>query len=118
MFFFTVGANTSASNTSVIIGSSGGNISCTSTGVPIPTITWTDGLSTTPFMQSDIITENSIEIDGGGATNFTEGSLVSTLLLVNPIYPDDEGMYVCTGENEYGNTSVIFTVQILGNNST
>lgn len=103
----------------MIIGSGGGNISCTATGVPIPTITWTDNnQSTTPFMQYDVITDNSVVTDGGGATTFIEGSIVSTLLIVNPLYPDDlydEVMYTCTGGNEHGNTSVMITVQILGN---
>ena len=117
MMIFTVGANTSVSNTSVIIGSGGGNISCTATGVPIPTITWDwndTNQSSTPLMQYDVITENSLEMDGND-TIIIKGNIVSTLFIVNPIYPDDEWNYVCTATSDHSNSSIVIRVQILGN---
>ena len=114
--YFTAGpiTNTNESNSSVVIGSSGGNISCIATGLPIPTITWTDiNQSLTAFTQNDVLTEIGYEI--GNVNIPTEGIIESILLIVNPRYPDDEQDYVCTAENNYGTSSVTITVEILGN---
>ena len=92
------------------------NISCTSTGVPIPNITWTFNNQLTSYLQSDIYTNYSVNyntVDYGLAV--FPGSVVSTLHIVNAQYPADGGVYVCTGSNEDGVTSsATITLKFLG----
>ena len=98
----------------------GGNvdISCTSTGVPVPTITWTLNNQGTNFSQTSISTDTDITILGGGNIEVTPGNLMSTLHIVNAQYPADDGVYVCTGSNTHAgvttNSSAKVTVQVLG----
>ena len=67
------------------------NISCTSTGVPVPNITWTLNNQPTTFNDSDVVTNI---IDAA-----TPGNVISTLYIVDAQYPTHDGMYICTGSN-------------------
>ena len=86
------------------------NISCTATGTPSPTITWTLNNQSTPFTQTDIITHHNVSmITGSGSTletDVTQGNVVSTLHIVNPQYPAHNGEYVCTGSNTNGVSTI------------
>ncbi len=97
------------------------NISCTSTGVPVPTITWTLNNQTTPFSQTDVSTDFSITIERDSSNYLvpviTSGNLVSTLHIVNAQYPSHDGVYECTGNSDTGRTSfhtITLTVQVPG----
>lgn len=94
------------------------DISCTSVGVPVPTVSWTFNNLAAPFDQTDSSTDLSVRILGGGNFELTQGSVVSTLHLVDAQYPADEGVYVCTGTNTHAGvtttSSAMITVQVLG----
>ena len=73
------------------------NISCSSAGVPIPTITWTLRDQPTPFEQIDVQTDTVIlfvrDNNGVLVPDVTPGSLGSTLLIVNAQYSAHDGVY-------------------------
>ena len=97
-------------------------ISCTSTGGPVPAITWTLNNQPTSFSQTDIITQPSTSAirqqDGTFTTIITPGNVISALHIVNPQYPAHDGEYICTGRISVGDTattnSVNITVQVQG----
>ena len=94
------------------------NISCTSTGVPTPTISWTLNNMAAPFNHTDSSTEFRAYSPSSQVAVITEGSVVSTLQLESPQYPAHEGVYVCEGSNTHaGSTStssVSISVLVLG----
>ena len=98
------------------------NISCSSAGVPIPTITWTLRDQPTPFEQTDVQTDIVIfrirDDNGDLVADITPGSLESTLQIVNAQYPAHDGVYQCTGSNSHAgqnfSQSVTITVQVQG----
>ena len=78
------------------------NITCTSTGVPVPTITWTfDNMAAAPFDYTYSTTIFGATSESGNQVDFTLGHVVSTLLVENPQYPAHQGQYVCTGRSSY-----------------
>ena len=80
------------------------NISCTSAGVPVPSITWTFNGQLTNFSQTDTIIEN-------------QGYVVSTLHIVHARYELHDGVYQCAGSNYGGDptkSAANITVQVLG----
>ena len=86
------------------------NISCTSTGGPVPAILWTLNNQPTTFNHTDVVTD---------ATNtMTPGYVMSTLHIVNAQYPISDGIYVCTGSNIINGTvltsNISITVQVQG----
>ncbi len=98
------------------------DVSCTSTGVPVPTITWTLNNQTTSFSQTDVSTDFSITAVRDSSNNriadVTSGNLVSTLHIVNAQYPSHDGVYECTGDSDTGrNSSLAITVQVTGENN-
>ena len=98
------------------------NISCSSAGVPIPTITWTLRDQPTPFEQFDVQTDIVIllvrNVNDDLVPDVTPGSLESTLQIVNAQYPAHDGVYQCTGSNSHAgqnfSQSVTITVQVQG----
>lgn len=95
------------------------DISCVSTGVPVPTITWTFNNQTTPFSQTDASADHNVTvIISDQSTAVTQGNVVSTLHIVNPRYLTNTGEYVCTGSSTNGDfttsSSVRITVDISG----
>ena len=120
-FLYTVGPSTSVSSKADVVSVSEGgsvDISCTSTGVPVPTISWTLNNMATPFNRTDSFTDHSVFIQRAGSVAITAGRVVSTLHIVNPLYPADEGVYVCIGLNTHArvtsNSSDMIRVQVLG----
>ena len=90
------------------------DISCTSSGVPVPTITWTFNNQPVPFSQTNTVTNYSAAVSGV-SIEVTKGNITSTLHIVNAQYPDNAGEYVCTGSNTDGvSSSSIITVHIPG----
>ena len=91
------------------------DISCTSTGVPVPTISWILNNQITPFNQTDISQDLELDIDG---TLLTEGNVVSTLHIERAQYPAHDGVYECTGINSHAGvpstSTVMITVQVQG----
>ncbi len=120
---YTVDAYTTALSSSPVVISKGGSadISCTSVGAPVPSITWQLNNQTTSFQQTD--TETPFE---ASLTRNVEnlmfylipGSIKSTLHIVNARYPDRDGVYTCIGTNSNDLTvpssSVSITVQVNG----
>ncbi len=91
------------------------DISCNSTGGPIPSITWSINNQNTNFSQSDVVTNPVTNIN---PVTTTPVYTVSTLHLVNAQYPTHNGLYTCTGTNTISGTqqtsSANITVQIQG----
>lgn len=115
MYYYTVDAITSAPDTIVIVteGTSV-NISCTSFGVPVPTISWTLNGHNTTIKPTDEITDLNLRDDG----KVIPGYVVSTLLITDAQYLTDEGEYVCTGSNaDVAMTSTMITLIVLGKKS-
>ena len=121
-WFATVNANTSVSSgADVVTVSEGGsvNISCTSIGSPVPTISWTlNNNQMTRFTKTDLSTEPSVAVTTPPNFAVTDGVTESTLQIVNTQYPADDGVYVCTGSNTHDgvttSTSAMITVRVLG----
>ena len=87
------------------------NISCTGTGIPVPTITWTANNQPTPYMQTDIFSDYSAI----SAIEVTQGSVKSTLHIVNGAFG---GEFACFGSNTHTGitetSSAIITILYLG----
>ena len=85
------------------------NITCNSTGLPVPFITWTINNQPISFIQTDQITP---------PTATTTGNVISTLHIVDAQYPTHNGVYTCTGNNSMdasvNTSSVTITVQVQG----
>ena len=106
---------------SVVTVSEGGSvdISCTSTGVPAPTITWRLNNQTAPFNQTDLTTPTDIRVNINFVVDtIINGSVVSTLHIVNAQYPTHDGVYECIGDNSNGGSAppniANITVQVQG----
>ena len=84
------------------------NISCSSVGVPVPTITWRHNNHTTGFNQTDLITPVDILYNNQRTliTSVTSGRVTSTLHIVNIQYLEHHGVYECIGDNSDGRTSI------------
>ena len=86
------------------------NISCTSTGGPVPTITWTLNDQPTSFSQTDIIINDN--------NTMSPGKIVSTLHISNIKFPTHEGVYICNGSNIVSGfvstSSVSIFLQVIG----
>ena len=94
-------------------------ISCTSTGIPTPSIVWRFRGAPTRFTATDgTPTDPSGSLNPSSDFIYTEGSITSTLQIVAPVYPDDDGVYECIGINSHGgvdtNTSDTITVVVQG----
>lgn len=107
---------TSGANVSGVYRGRNGTISCTATGVPVPTISWTFNNQTTRFNQQDSSSVHSVFVRSvGEGIVITPGQIVSTLLIENAQYPSDEGFYVCVGTNsEFGTNSAMINLEVLG----
>ena len=94
------------------------NISCTSFGSPVPTISWTLNNQMTRFNKTDLSTEPSVAVTTPPNFAITDGVAESTLQIVNTQYPADDGGYVCTGSNTHDgdttSTSAMITVRVSG----
>ena len=120
----TDGANTTVTGASMVVLSEGDNInvSCSSAGVPIPTITWTLREQLMSFEQINVLTDVAIlfvrDDNNFLVADITPGSLESTLQIVNAQYPAHDGVYQCTGSNSHAgqnfSQSVTITVQVQG----
>ena len=119
--YFTAGAPTTMNLNSTVTVQEGDsvNITCFSSGNPVPTISWYLGDSLAPFSQSDTVT-NFTSIRGGspGVFTFTEGSITSVLQITNPTYPAHGGVYTCVGLNSHrgrdSTSNATITVQVQG----
>ena len=98
------------------------DISCKSTGGPVPTITWTFNNQPTTFSQTGVITKANTEavrqMDGTFLSIITPGNVISTLHIVDLQYPTHDGVYTCTGNNSIDasttTSSVDITVEVQG----
>ena len=88
------------------------NISCTSTGIPVPIMIWKLDNIVTSFNQTDVITD--FEVNATRRNSVPEvisGNIVSTLHIENVQYPTHYGVYMCIGSNP-DNTSISSTATI------
>ena len=99
------------------------NITCNSTGNPVPTISWYLGTSPAPFSQSGSVQNFSAVITGPAGNrmlNFTEGNITSVLQITNAVYPAHDGDYTCVGLNSHrevdSESNATITVQVQGTN--
>ena len=94
------------------------DISCTSSGNPIPTISWELRGSPASFPQKDAVTNFHADVPKFGEFNFTAGSITSVLTITGANYPEHEGTYKCIGRNSHreveSNVYSNITVHVLG----
>lgn len=95
------------------------NISCNSTGIPIPTITWTVDNQAVTYSQTDITYDYSAGSFEEGSFEVNPGVIISSLLITNLQYSaHHDVVYVCTGQNIYGedtsNSYASTRLQVLG----
>ena len=90
-------------------------LSCNSTGIPVPTITWTLNNQSIPLTQTDVSTDHSVTAKADQAPVVTHGNVVSTVQIVNAQYPEDYGDYVCTGSSNDGVTTISSSATITVN---
>lgn len=94
------------------------DISCTSAGVPVPTISWRFNGQVATLNLTNSFMDHSVEVLNGGEFVLTEGYEVSTVHVVNARYPADDGVYVCTGSNSHGDSvmvsNAVITLRVLG----
>ena len=94
-------------------------VSCMSTGIPVPSITWRINNQTTSFFQMDTITDVSFEMSRNVTTGIQKGSTDSVLYIENAQYPIHHGIYECTAINTDNlvnfSSSATITVHIQGN---
>jgi len=91
------------------------NISCNSTGIPVPTITWTLRNETTPFNQTDLSTDvmgDVIPKNNALVSDINDGKVESTLHIEHAQYPAHHGVYQCTGSNSHAGVAFTSTANI------
>ncbi len=98
------------------------NISCTSTGLPLPTIRWTfNGSDEIPFNHTDISTDFVPRDTMGDFYQspyliISHGNATSILHVKNIRYPEDQGVYKCIGSNTgtsiTATSSATFTIRV------
>ena len=99
------------------------NISCISTGIPVPIITWKLNNLITSFSQTDVSTDFEVRVIRQGGTlvpEVTSGNIVSTLHIENIQSPAHNGVYECTGtdpDNTSVSSTAMITVQVEGENT-
>ena len=81
------------------------NISCASTGNPIPTISWELRGSTAPFQQSNRVSDYQATAIGNQQLSFTQGNVSSVLQITSAAYPAHSGQYTCVGFSSHGGRS-------------
>ncbi len=50
----------------------------------------------------------------GSDRSVTLGRVISTLHIVNAQYPANDGVYTCTGSNNFNSTNASVTIQVQG----
>ena len=123
--FLAVDPNTTIVGSSVVRVVEGGsvNISCISTGIPVPIITWKFNNLITSFSQTDVTTDFSARVIRQGGTLVhvvTSGNTMSTLHIENTQYPVHNGVYKCIGtdpDNTSVSSTAMITVQVEGKNT-
>ena len=94
------------------------DISCTSTGVPTPSITWSFNGTAAPFNQTDTVVDYRVNILSANQFTVDPGSITSELHIVSASYPDHDGEYSCVGVNSedavFTSSSAFITVQVQG----
>ena len=96
------------------------NITCFSSGNPVPTILWYLGDSLAPFPTSDSTRDRVVMTGEAGNTQFafTEGNITSVLQITNATYPAHHGVYTCVGLNSHrgrdSTSNATITVQVQG----
>ena len=123
--FLAVDPNTTIVGSSVVRVVEGGSvkISCISTGVPVPIITWKLNNLITSFSQTDVSRDFSARLIRQGGIlvpEVTSGNIVSTLHIENTQYPAHNGVYECIGtdpDNTSVNSIALIIVQVEGKNT-
>ena len=96
------------------------NISCISTGIPVPIITWKFNNLFVSFSQTDVITDFEVRLIRQGRTlvpEVTSGNIVSTLHIEGVHYAAHNGTYECIGtdpDNTSVSSTAMITVQVEG----
>ncbi len=121
--FLTVDAITTSLSISIVVVPEGGSadISCTSVGAHVPSITWEFNNQTTDFEQTDTETPFVAALTGtigNRGFDITPGTIESSLHIVSATYPDHDGVYTCIGTNSddltVASSSAFITVQVNG----
>ena len=125
--FLAVDPNTTFVGSSVVTVVEGRSvdISCNSTGIPVPIITWKFNNLITSFTQTDVSTDFEVKVnrqEGGTIVpEVINGNIASTLHIEDAQYPAHNGTYECIGTDPDNNTLIsstaMITVQVEGENT-
>jgi hypothetical protein len=100
------------------------DISCTSFGVPVPSLTWFFDGEEAPFTVMEIINSEAITLVRSDPNDPTSpfipeslSNIISSLRIVNAQYPTNDGVYTCSGTNDNQGKNVsnaTIAVQVIG----
>ena len=122
---YTVDANTTANNASLVRVVEGFpvTLSCTSTGAPTPGIEWFLNDHPVSYTPTNVAMESSVMLSREDMnsqefeTDITLGNIISTLNIMSAQYPADDGIYSCVGSNDalmVNNSTAMITLQVIG----
>jgi hypothetical protein len=93
-------------------------ISCTASGIPIPTISWTLNGQVTHLDRIDTTFDPKVVAEGSRIISVTPGRVKSILITMNIQYPTDDGLYMCTAFSTHlgmrMTSSATLSVEVLG----
>ena len=91
------------------------NISCSSTGLPTPTISWKLNNQSVALTPTETLIDPKPRLSQHIVLDVMLGSILSTIEIIDAQYPDDDGVYTCTGTNNAMNVSTFsIQLQVLG----
>ena len=113
---FTVTAYTRAINSFVSVDEgSSVNISCNSSGVPTPSVTWERNNQPLMLVPTERVVDQVPQLSNNILFDIMLGSILSSIEVVDAQYLGDDGVYTCIGTNDYANgSSSEIHVQVVG----
>ena len=87
------------------------NISCNSSGVPTPSVTWEKNNQPLALVPTERVIDP--ELNNDTLHYVVLGSILSSIEVVDAQYPGDNGVYTCIGRNTYMSSGSV-QVQVVG----
>ena len=116
IILFAVAPSTRAINSSVSVDEgSSVNISCNSSGLPTPSVTWERNNQPLMLVPTERVVDQVPRLSNNILFDIMLGSILSSIEVVDAQYPGDDGVYTCIGTNDNANgSSSNIHVQVVG----